>query len=115
MDVLGTASATAVTLEVKLGFELAGHHNAGLTGCSDLRLSDSFAQAHVHGIPPLTIMISILSMPEDGRSVNPCGTSYQRPGGTRFSGLFDGKWKRTGLIDPGRVQGGHVCTHHRIQ
>ena len=35
MDVLGAAPATAVTLEVKLGLELAGHHNAIPTGGSD--------------------------------------------------------------------------------
>ena len=63
MDVLGAAPATAVTLEVKLGFELAGHHNSGPTSCADFRLGDSFAQAHVHGIPLSAIMRSILSMP----------------------------------------------------
>ncbi len=35
MDVLGAASATAVTLEVKLGFELVGHHDSGPTRGSD--------------------------------------------------------------------------------
>jgi hypothetical protein len=70
MDVLGAAPATAVTLEVKLGFELVGRHDSNLTSCSDFRFGDSFAQAHVHGIPPSTIMRSIISMPEDERSVN---------------------------------------------
>jgi len=35
MDVLGAAPATAVTLEVKLGLELAGHHNSIPTRGSD--------------------------------------------------------------------------------
>ena len=73
MDVLGAAPATAVTLEVELGLELAGHHNSIPTGCSDFRLSDSFTQAHVHGMLPSAIMRSILSMSEDRRSVNPLG------------------------------------------
>lgn len=91
MDVLGAAPATAVTLEVKVGFELVGHHNSGPTRCSDFRLGDSFAQAHVHGILPSAIMISILIVPEDERSVNSCRTSYLRPGGRSLSGLFDKK------------------------
>ncbi len=35
MDVLGAAPATAVTLEVKFGLKLAGHHNSIPTGGSD--------------------------------------------------------------------------------
>jgi hypothetical protein len=35
MDVFCAASATAVTLEVKLGFELVGHHNTIPTGGSN--------------------------------------------------------------------------------
>lgn len=74
MDVLGAAPTTAVTLEVKLGLELTGHHNSISTGCSDFGLGDSFAQAHIHGMLPLEIMRSILSMAEDRGSVNPVAT-----------------------------------------
>ena len=35
MDVLGAAPATAVTLQVKLGFELVGRHDSGPSRCSD--------------------------------------------------------------------------------
>jgi hypothetical protein len=76
MDVLGAASATAVTLEVKLGFKLVGHHDSSPTRRSDLRFGDSFAQAHVHGILPFAIMRSILSMPDSGYSVNSSKTLY---------------------------------------
>lgn len=103
MDVLGAAPATAVTLEVKLGFELVGHHNSCPTRCSDLRLGDSFAQAHVHGILPSAIMRSILIVPEDGSFVNLCRTLCQRPGRHQISPLFDGEWKRAGWIEPGRA------------
>ncbi len=76
VNVLRTASATALTLEVKLGFKLVSHHDAGSTRRSNLRFGDSFAQAHVHGILPFAIMRSIISMPDSGYSVNSSKTLY---------------------------------------
>ena len=97
MDVLGAAPATAVTLEVKLGLKLAGHHNSIPTGGSDFRLGDSFAQAHVHGILPFAIMRSIISMPDAGYSVNSCKTLYWRPIWCPFPLLSGWQWIADGI------------------
>jgi hypothetical protein len=69
-NVFCAAAAAAGIFQAELGFDLARHHNPGTPGITDIRLGDSLAQAYIHERPlPVTIMRSILSMPERDRVV----------------------------------------------
>ena len=49
MDILGAATAASCVFQSELCFELAGHDNTGLSCFTDIRFSNSLAEAEVHG------------------------------------------------------------------
>ena len=85
MDVFGATPATAALFEAEFTFELAGHHKAGSSRLSNVRLGNSFAETHVHVQAPLSIMRSILSMPPRFDSVKPSQPSSK---GSNCGALF---------------------------
>ena len=52
MDVLGATPTAAAALEIKFGFELAGHNQPSASRLADLRFGNSLAEAHVHRSAP---------------------------------------------------------------
>ena len=71
MNILCAATAAACLFQSELRFELAGHDDAGLSCFTDIRISNSLAEAEVHGLysvivkqgscAPLTIMITVIN------------------------------------------------------
>ena len=50
MNILCAATAAACLFQSELRFELAGHDDAGLSCFTDIRISNSLAEAEVHGL-----------------------------------------------------------------
>jgi hypothetical protein len=48
VDILGATTAATTMREPELRLELAGHHESGPSGFTDIRFSDPIAQAEVH-------------------------------------------------------------------
>ena len=71
MNILRAATTASCVFQSELHFKLAGHDDAGLSRFTDIRISDSLAEAEVHGLysvivekgscAPPTIMITVIN------------------------------------------------------